>query len=51
MSTRNNYIDLLKGIAIVGILFYHMNGLVKYGYLGVDVFFVVAGYLTFIGGV
>lgn len=44
-STRKNSIDLLKGIAIIAVVFYHM-GLLESGYLGVDVFFVIAGFLT-----
>lgn len=37
-------IDLLKGIAILAVIFYHM-GLVKNGYLGVDIFLVLNGFL------
>lgn len=39
------YLDLLKSYAIVVVVLFHF-GLLKYGYLGVDVFFVFAGYLT-----
>ena len=38
-------LDLLKGIAIIAVVFYHL-GLFKYGYLGVEVFFVISGFLT-----
>lgn len=41
-------LDLLKGVAIVAVMLYHA-GLMKYGYLGVDIFLVVSGYLTTIG--
>lgn len=42
---RSSKIDFLKGFAILCVVFFHM-GLLKYGYLGVDIFLVVAGYLT-----
>lgn len=45
VSNRNQSIDVLKGLAIIAVIFYHF-GLLKYGYLGVDVFFVLAGYFT-----
>lgn len=41
---RNYFFDYLKGIAIIAVVFYHA-GLLKYGYLGVDLFFVINGYL------
>ena len=37
-------IDVLKGIAIIAVVMYHI-GLLKSGYLGVDVLFVVNGFL------
>lgn len=42
---RNKSIDSLKAIAIISVVFYHLKVL-TYGFLGVDIFFVVAGYLT-----
>lgn len=42
---RNAVIDLLKGIAIITIILYHF-GLLSSGYLGVEIFFVISGYLT-----
>lgn len=48
MKEQNNrylYFDVLKAVAIVAVVLYHM-GMCKYGYLGVDVFLVIAGYFT-----
>lgn len=42
---RNKELDVFKGIAIIAVVLYHL-GISKYGYLGVDMFLVVAGYLT-----
>ena len=42
---RFNYIDVLKAFAIIAVVLYHA-GLMTYGYLGVDLFLVIAGYLT-----
>lgn len=44
MSRRTD-IDIIKGIAIIAIVLYHI-GILPYGYLGVDAFLVVAGWLT-----
>lgn len=37
-------IDVLKGFAIVAVILFHMY-ILKSGYLGVDLFFVISGYL------
>lgn len=42
---RSVYIDVLKAIAIIAVVLFH-SGILLYGYLGVDVFFVIAGYFT-----
>jgi len=40
-----DYYDVLKAFAIIAVVLYHM-GLCEYGYLGVDIFLVIAGYFT-----
>lgn len=42
---RIRYLDCLKAFAIFAVVFYH-SGFLTYGYLGVDLFLVIAGYLT-----
>ena len=42
---RSVFIDLLKTIAITAVVLYHFE-FMQYGYLGVDVFLVIAGYFT-----
>lgn len=42
---RNKCFDVLKAVAIVAVVLYHM-GICEFGYLGVDVFLVIAGYFT-----
>ena len=42
---RNNYFDVLKALAIIAVVLYHL-GTCEYGYLGVDIFLVIAGYFT-----
>ena len=42
---RSSKIDVLKGLAIIGVVLYHA-GYVQYGYIGVEIFLVIAGYLT-----
>ena len=47
-NKRNIFIDALKGISIIAVVLYHFGGeVLPYGYLGVDVFFVVSGYFLY----
>lgn len=43
---RFAFLDALKGFAIISVVLYHFGGdVLPYGYFGVDVFFVISGYL------
>ena len=43
---RNTGLDFLKGIAIIAVVLYHFVGdVLPLGYLGVEIFFVISGYL------
>ena len=44
IQVYRNDLDFLKGIAIVAVVFYHAS-LIQSGYLGVDLFFVINGFL------
>ena len=41
---RFEYLDVMKAIAIIAVVLYHI-GYIQYGYLGVDIFLVVNGFL------
>ncbi len=45
-KNRSVAIDAMKGLAIIAVVLYHFGAnVLPYGYLGVDVFFVVGGFL------
>ena len=46
---RIESIDFFRGLAVLLVIFYHYKNMIPYGYLGVDLFFIISGYL--VGGV
>ena len=43
-NNRSDLLDFLKGISIIAVILYHA-GIFDYGYLGVEIFLVIGGYL------
>ncbi len=45
MKEYRKDLDILKGISIIAVILYHV-GILKSGYLGVDIFFLINGFLV-----
>ena len=41
-----NDIQFLRGLAVISVLFFHIDkSIIKFGYIGVDIFFVISGFV------
>tara|TARA_B100001093_G_scaffold178961_1_gene171597 strand:- start:1456 stop:3327 length:1872 start_codon:yes stop_codon:yes gene_type:complete len=46
MKSRRSDIDSLRAISVISVIIFHIDKLIfPYGYLGVDIFFVISGYV------
>ena len=44
LNNRDVFLDVIRAFSVISVLLYHL-GLFRYGYLGVDVFFVLSGFV------
>jgi len=45
-SKRISSVDFFRGIAIIAVVLFHFKGILPFGYLGVEIFFVISGLLV-----
>ena len=46
LNNRKPSIDIYRGIAIILVVLFHFEHLITIGFIGVDLFFVISGYLV-----
>jgi peptidoglycan/LPS O-acetylase OafA/YrhL len=47
IKSQRNDIQVLRALAVMSVLFFHFTPVLKSGFLGVDMFFVISGYVIF----